>query len=232
MDEIFKGLPLEIVFWGNLLISIVGFIFIFTAPVSKRNNNLKIFYSLFWASLILYYISRIIIGYIDHYRPLRMTAFINPWNLSNIYELSITKHHWAWMFLVILADLPLLILCLSHYYHKIEKIKLAHTKVGTVIIFISFALVWFIDFVVNNNALSSAVAFIVFFYTAWACRIEHISSSILWIIYAFLHLPLGIAVGVPIEWRHSIFVALLVSKLSLVAAMYNILEVKKSQTFA
>ena len=218
MDNVFKGLPLEIVIWGNLLISIVGYIFIRGAPVIERNKRLKQFYSLFWASLILYYFTRILIGNLGLMRDRRMSAFLNP-HLFN--DFSISADHWAWILLVILADLSILMLCLGHFYHNKEERK--YPKIAGASILIVFAIVWIFDFILGNNVLSNTIAFIVFFYTAWSCRINHISSSILWVIYAFVHLPIGIAMQVPIEWRHSIFVVLLGSKLSLIGAIYNVL---------
>lgn len=210
------------VFLGNLFISIIGFVFIYGAPVVEHNKKLKLFFSLFWLALSFYYIARIGIGTLGQMRGARMIVFINP-----SYDFSISRSHWAWMFLVILADVSILMLCIGHYFHNLEKIRSPKLVVAS--IFVLFVLVWAIDSIVGNNALSSAVAFLVFFYTAWSCRIVHISSSILWIIYAFLHLPIGIATVIPFEWRRSIFVLLFATKLSLVVAMYNMLEVKKSK---
>ena len=225
MDKIFQGLPLELVLWANLFISIVGFIFIYGAPVQTQQKKFKLFFSLFWISLVVYYIARISISVIDQADSARLSAFLNPYG-----DFSITPSHWAWMLLVVLADISVLMLCFSHIYHKSEKIK--KPWVAMSIAGIIFVVVWAIDLTVGNNALSNIIAFAVYFYTAWSCRINHISSSIIWIIYAFLHTPIGLATTTPFEWRHSIFVVLFATKLSLIAAMYNMLEVKRSGNMA
>lgn len=216
MSNFFQDLSLETVFFANIIISIIGAIFIYGAPISLRYRNLKRFFFLFWFFLTIYYSVRVSV---QTYAPYRIESFIYPWQ-----DFLIRPSHYAWMWLVILADLPIFMLCLGYiFYFKSTK----HSRLLWITcMFIVFIASWIYAAYYDHNAPSHVIALFVFLYSAWYCRVEHTTSSVLWITYALLHLPIWTLSTVSLEWRHAAYILLLVSKLSLIVAMYNMLEVR------
>lgn len=221
MDKIFQGLPIKVVMMGNLMVSLIGALFIYGAPVKSEYKNLKHWFLLFWCCLVLYFAVGSAVN-VPPWRANRFLQFSDP-----NYEQSFVRTHGAWLIMVILSDLPIIALTFGYSFFLWRKKYSPWALIlPTSIVFFA---AWISAAFFKVNSISSAAAFCVFLYLAWSCREEHITSSVLLITYAFLHLPIGLAVNLPLEWRHSIFVLLLVSKLSLIIAMYDILEVKSAK---
>ena len=220
MDKYFEHLPYDLVLWGNFLISVTGLVFIIGAPVTDNFKKLKNFFIYFWASLISYYLLRGTTGSIQHDRIFNTYVNFQSFNLNS--------PEMIWSYLVVLADISILMICLGHVFHK--DLSKRTRILSVIIISCIFIFIWIIDFKLNHNVYSNILAFIVFFYTAWSARIDDITVSIIWLSYAILHLPLGLAVGITPEWQRTLFIVMLISKLSLIIAMYSMLGIKKKDS--
>lgn len=207
MNTLFNNMPFDVILGGNLFISIIGSFFVFGAPVLVNYKKLKLWFSFFWLGLVLYYSIRLIIV---------------------ILKIDIGTSLFPWLGLVIMADLPILALAIG-YSLAIHKSKKSSDLITYVVLIFVFS--WAYAIYSGNNVCSQAVSFLTFMILAWSCRQKNINNSILWIFYAILNLPLRVFItDPPKDFGNTLFLLLLTSKLSLIVAMYKMLDVKANET--
>jgi hypothetical protein len=207
MNTLFNNMPFEVILKGNLFISIIGTFFVFGAPVLEHYKKLKLWFSFFWLGLVIYYSIRLIMV---------------------ILKIDIGTSLFPWLGLVIMADLPILALAIGYSLGISKSKKSADLTTYVVLIFV---FTWVYAIYSGNNICSQVVTFLTFMVLAWSCRQKNINISILWIFYAILNLPLRVFIAdPPKDFGNTLFLLLLTSKLSLIVAMYKMLDVKVIET--
>jgi hypothetical protein len=190
-------MPLRIILSGNLLLCILGVIFALGAPVSASHQRLKPYIIGFWSLLTVYYLTRLI----GELLQLQLGIALEPWFV-----------------LVVLADLSPMILCLGcgKYIHP----PLRHARL---FICLPFALAWLFALLLGHNAISQILTSCAFFFVAWQSRLISINISLVLISYGVLSLPFGLVWDSPSTFGQSVFLLLLITKLPLLGALYQIL---------
>ncbi|KJJ85236.1 membrane protein [Candidatus Omnitrophus magneticus] len=220
MESIFNNLPLTTVLLGNIIISWIGIFFLWGAPVKTEYRGLKLSFVMFWIFIIIYYLCR---AGVEYYfiSTSRFICFLSPTG-EGIHPKILPD--FLWLLLVITADFSAIALLIGGIIHFTRNRR--YLKIAVLLSFFGFISAWISAGYLKHNSVSAVITFLVFIYLGWRVRIKYITSSVLFIGYAFLNLPFFLLSGnAPEALKHTIFTLLFVSKFSLIVAMYNVLGV-------
>jgi hypothetical protein len=215
MGTIFGNLSLSAVLAGNALASSIGLLFIGTAPVREDRRPLRRWLTSFWLLLVLYYLARLGVEQLTVREE--FLAFTGPTRESDF------RPFLAWIWLLVLSDLSsasLFYALGAHVYWKTKKRRVAAIILGCCF------MAWATAGAINSAFASSSASFAMFLYVSWRERGTNIAHAMVWLSYAFLHLPLRGVFVTPGDWTVSVFILLIAAKLSLIPPMYAVLGVK------
>ncbi len=218
MDAIFNCLPLHSVIIANVVISMIGIIFLVGAHTLPRFRKLKLSYVGFWLFLLLYYICRLVLL---QDKP-RMFALVMSPGHSAFADTN-------WLCLVVLADFSVIAIIVGTFIHYFKNQR--HFFLFATIVILLFITAWISSVMLHHNIVSSLLASAAFLWVGWTCRLKYINNTVVWIVYAILHIPIRLtASDIAPEYVQTVFILLLATKLSVIVAMYTTLEVNVKRT--
>lgn len=218
MDKLFVGLPLKAILAGNLLAAGTGFAFLMGAPAPEHKRGLRFWFSSFWLMLTTYYLLRAVVEiWLKGLSAPRLANFLN---LGSPSWFSLAPDAGSlWLLLVIISDTSTICLVLAGLLHLKDGLERKWVIAG---VLVTFVLAWLAAGMIHANVISQILAVVAFLLLAWFSRVQSISASVVFLLYSWLHLPLGLATHSS-SLTETTFLLLLGTKLPLIAAMYKVL---------